>query len=334
MRILPAFTLFFLLFSCSNARKINFSEIDRLFIDYNQQHPNNYQSEIQARICIKTIYGEIIPLKNDIGFSHGGNVKISVKNETLQLTTQPVRFDDSLVLVDLQFANKTGEFVRNVDTLRLNFKAPIKISSGAETGGTGEQGTQGETALLFRYGKSGGDGQVGQKGQNGDTYLIRVWRKNDMYYIEVNNQTRGTLLPYQIRKENIFSLTSMGGQGGRGGTGGIGGAGKDGQTIFNKKLAGEGGSGGRGGNGGPGGDGGQITCLLHPNALPIRPFLSLISAGGPGGKSGEGGEGGQAGKPEEGDAQPPNGGKGGHGLKGSEGNTGSVSIQVESFEWE
>jgi hypothetical protein len=325
----------FILFACGSSKEIDLKEVDHIFIDHNSIEATNYTQKINARICVKTIYGEIIQLKKDKGFSSSGNVNCSPQYESITLNIAPTKFDDSLVLIDLIYTNKSGEFIKSTDTLILNFRSKIELSSAAASGGPGANGEEGTTALLFRYGKDGAPGNTGQIGSNGDTYLIHVWKIDEMHYIQVDNQTSGMRNTYQIRGNENFYLTSTGGMGGTGGNGGKGGDGKNGEVTDKKsKSAGAGGNGGTGGNGGQGGDGGNFTVIIHPSAAAFQSHIKLNSVPGVGGGAGNGGEGGQAGLANKDESQPDNGSSGGNGFPGRKGNEGTIQFKNESFVWQ
>jgi hypothetical protein len=326
------FLLCFLITSCGTT-KVNFEDIDYLFIDYDKNYPNNFTSEIPAKICIHTIYGEIVPIKKKNEFRTESNLSYSFSKGTALLYSTPIRFNDSIQLVDLIYTNSDGQSIRSMDTLLLNFKAPITIDYFAAKGLNGADGADGNTALLFRDGKSGDNGESGNRGEDGDRFIIHIWKENETNFIRVNNVTKSFTATYQVKGDGRFFLTSKGGSGGDGGIGGAGGEGKDGeQTKIRTKAAGAGGNGGSGGNGGVGGNGGAVLCLIHPSATDFKSSLRLDSPPGGGGEGGKAGTKGNAGKPTKGEAKAEDGLPGASGQAGNIGQWGNIEVKIEVFE--
>lgn len=321
-----------LIASCGTT-KVNFKDIDYIFIDYDKNYPNNFTSEIPAKICIHTIYGEIIPIKKKNEFRTESSLSYSFSKGTALLYNAPLKFNDSIQLVDLIYTNADGQSIRSIDTLLLNFKAPINLEHIAENGNKGADGTNGNTAVLFRNGKNGDNGEQGSTGTEGDRFVIHVWREKETNFIRVKNLTKNYTATYQIVGNNTFQLTSKGGNGGIGGDGGAGGDGKDGEKgTFRVKEAGPGGNGGTGGFGGNGGNGGSIDCTIHPSAADFKNSLRFQSPPGNGGDGGNGGTKGKAGKPAKGESKPEDGLPGAEGQAGNSGQWGKIEVKVESFE--
>lgn len=332
-KILGIILLALFIIGCGNVNKIDLTDVDHIFIDYNPEEGNNYYTNIDARICVKTTLGEIIPIETKKAVETSSNVNFDLKGESISVQSNPKDFNDSLVIVDLKVQNKNGQFVTSKDTIQLNYRGPIVLHSMVGKASHGEDGSNGGTSLLFRHGKDGANGTNGQNGQNGDNFNVRIWKHLDFYLIQVENITQSSTINYQIRGLQPFRLTSNGGQGGTGGAGGKGGDGKDGVVTEKKtKKPGSGGNAGIGGSGGAGGNGGNITCIIHQNAAEFQAMVQVSSLPGKAGSSGKSGTAGKAGQALSGQSQPQNGLGGADGNTGLNGTSGGTLITVQTFD--
>lgn len=259
------------------------------------------------------------------------------ENGRIFIDGYPERFSKDLITIRAQY-EKEGTIFKKELTIPFNYQSAIEANFSGTQGEVGGDGSDGGTALLFRWGKDGDSGYSGGLGGNGSDLHVHIWKdpESKKYKMIIEELESGHTYYYSFfEKGHGVSISANGGAGGRGGNGGKGGDGKDYEKTEKKtKSAGDGGHGGDGGTGGQGGTGGSIYVFIHPNAMDIQEKLGLYNFGGPGGDGGSGGQAGSGGSAPEGQTAGENGQAGNSGDQGPLGESGTtIEISIQEFEF-
>jgi hypothetical protein len=333
MKIILFAVLMLTLIACKNTQQLNLDNVQNIRLDSPAGTSVNYNTPFDASVVLTLIKGEPVTLETTKHFSSSANISIDLTAKRATLVTRPSSFDQTYELISLTLTDRNEEFVSFNDTVFLNFSNGINIGEHLSAGLGGETGKTHGNSLFFRDGKDGDLGGIGGIGQNADSLEIRIWSSNLSFFIHVTNISKNWIAKYRLNTLNTINIMAAGGAGGKGGNGGNAGNGKSGEETDKEiKLPGNGGNGGRGGAGGNGGIGGKVTCIVHPSADQIVPFINCNISGGIGGASGSGGKPGNGGTPLTGQIAGKNGLFGNGGTNGSNGFNGVCTFVHSEFD--
>lgn len=335
-RILISFALFFVLLGCKNSKNIAIEDIKRITFEYDLNQAINYTGKINAKVIAK------LNDRSEVDITHHHDLlidptllKITANKDEMVILKKANDFDDSVLVVPLEFRCKKDETYRQTDSIRINFLGLLNLDFSGSNGAKGTKGNNPTNPVIFKDGKNGGDGMKGEDGRDGSTIIVYVWKHAGMFHILTINQKDSTKTFNKLKVISDVSIYALGGKGGDGGRGGDGSSGKDGQiTDKGKKEPGDGGNGGNGGIGGNGGNGGDVTIFVHTNANGLYTKLLVFNVAGIGGAPGAKGSGGNAGKALEGQTAATKGFDGRDGSNGSNGQkNGLLNGQILDFDF-
>ena len=305
--------------ACAN-RKLDTQDISYLFMDYDSYAPGNIGTPVKGTVSAQMKSGEIRPLKNNQGFSSSDNIHVRVADEEFSVYTRLNSFRTNCFPVVLSYTDKDNNTITSNDTVCLNFRGDAAFYGHNVNGNNGAKGSDGGTALLFRYGNDGNPGSWGENGADAHDLEIHVWRSGDTTFFHVEDVVTRHESRFITIGDAKLTIEAFGGNGGSGGEGGKGGDGKKGEEANGKtKLPGAGGRGGQGGQGGNGGRGANVTLVIH-------------NQGGNGGSGGKGGAGGKAGTALAGQSAAQDGQAGQAGASGFRGAGGQTFRLVQEFD--
>lgn len=330
MKVIGLPLVVFIIASCSMFKKVKVENVDRIFLDYDNNQPINYSTTFEGKVFLEMKTGEQIELPNEKGFKTSENIDIRNNKEKISIVALPTAFDQEKLPITLTISDKDGMEVTSTDTIYINFKAPLSPYFSSQSGVSGSNGKNGS-------GKDKrGDGNFGEHGDNGTNGLaannfdIWVWRVDSMYYFHVFDRNTLQVMRYQVFGKQKFDFYATGGHGGNGGNGADG---RDGTVSGSTSVQpGNGGNGGDGGHAGNGGNGGSVSIYIHPSAADIQNFISVKNYGGSAGEPGKAGVGGKGGTSAAGQGLSRPGYNGRKGNFGMNGLNGTLIIVVQEFD--
>lgn len=332
MKRILLFGFLLALFSSCGGSKLIVSEIRSLELEYSPGIDMNFGTRFEARIKAMMLNGDEIDVTSHrkMDFS---SPDISKSGGTFTVVRRPMSFDEDKVAFSISVTDKEESYVQK-DTLLMNFRGGISISSRGFDGENGINQKDRGSSWVFRDGKSGENGTNGNPGTPGGNLEARIWKEGDLYLMTVTDLNSLSIWRYKTVGTSPLYFDCSGGNGGRGGNGGNGSDGKDGEKDEDGKVkrSGNGGNGGDGGDGGNAGDGGMVRVVIHPSASGISGQLQYDLNGGSGGEGGRGGVAGKAGVALAGQAVSANGATGRQGRRGNAGQNGNSTLTIEEFD--
>ncbi len=330
MRYAISFFLLVLLLGSCQSEKLLLNNVSSLSLAADYDAKLNVGATFEYTVYAELHSGETKKVKNDhfLFFPDG---KLSDAGQHRARIEQPLTsLNDSLISFDISL--EIGAYrVVSSDTVRLNFKGPIRADWSKESGRDGAQPRASSATLFGRdglEGRSGGNGQHGAEGRHFTGYLWEEAQELRMVLVCDSSDAR---FYYRSQQRDTVIIDLRGSNAGDGSMGGTGGDGKAGKS---NKNPGNGANGGVGGNGGNGGDGGSLVLFLHPNVAFLDHSILLLNSGGKGGAAGVGGNPGKAGKALKGQAKAKDGKEGSSGISGTDGLDGPpVTISKVAFDF-
>lgn len=332
MRNAVRFSLLLLLVTSCQSEKLLYNNVDTLSLEIDERAPSNIGTEFDYTLYAQLKSGESKKVKNDAFISFPENTVLDKGNHNAQINTPLSDFTSDEIPV--QISLEIGPYkVTTIDSVSLNFRAPIVAIWDTADGKDGLQPRASSATLFGRDGLTGKPGNAGQNGENGRHFTGYLWEEaSELRMLLICDSTNEQFCYRSLRRDTI-TIDLSGGNAGNGSMGGKGGDGKNGKTD---KLPGNGGDGGIGGNGGHGGNGGSLVLFVHPDVAFLKYNIRLINTGGTGGTggtSGMGGAPGKAGKEIKNQAKAKDGQLGTPGTNGPNGLNGpSITISTVAFD--
>ena len=324
-----------ILAACGGVAKLEVSEINSVFIEYNPADNINFGSEIDARILARLSSGKEVDITNNRKLAFvSTDIQQRGNSKRVVLIKHPNSFSDEYATAKFTLTDK-DETYQASDSIHINFRGNLNILAGGLHGNSGEDQKSRGSTIVFRDGKDGENGTFGQAGSSSSNFVAQIWMEELMVFIYMRNTATNEEWKYKTLAEGPIKFDLTGGNGGSGGDGGNGGDGKAGVIEGGKsKNPGDGGHGGHGGDGGNGGNGGTIQIFLHPNATSIQTKLDIKTLGGNGGVGGKSGTAGKPGAVLAGQLTGNMGRNGRVGRRGLNGGNGSFELTVLEFDVE
>lgn len=319
--------------SCSTFKKVKVENVDRIFLDYDYNQPNNYSTIIDGKVFVEMKTGEQIELPNEKGFKTSENIDIRNNRKKISIEAKQTVYDQNKLPVILTISDKNGMEVTSNDTILINFKSPLSLYFNSKDGESGRNGKSGSGKDSRGDGNFGENGEHGTSGLSAHNYDIWVWPIDSMYYFHVLDRSTLEVMRYQVFGLQNFQFSATGGDGGNGGKGGDGAVGRDGTVSGSTSVQpGNGGNGGDGGNAGNGGNGGSVNVYLHASASEMQNRILLYTDGGKAGDPGKAGIAGKGGTSAAGQGLSRAGYNGRKGNFGTNGSRGVTSISIQDFD--
>lgn len=326
----------FVMFSCGSLRKLSFSSIDALGVEYNETKPIVFNSSVGLKFYANVGEKQIdISNRETLTVSLPEGMHYDKAAKQLMINRYAKSFNENQIEIQITYANpeNLAQKYQEKFILPIAINQPMVIDYSGNVGENGRNGITRNSRLMGRDGAHGENGVHGGHGTDATAVEVYFWKENQyLYAVSVNMENSEKGFHKTLNQENIKVLAN-GGRGGNGGNGANGGDGGKG-SVSSRKYPGNAGNGGIGGDGGNGGNGAEIIVYFHdPSAVKLLPQVKIDNSAGAGGSAGRGGERGKPGEPDAGQRSANSGSNGINGLDGMPGKSGaSPVIQALAFD--